>query len=245
MELVRRHTDIPVPEPLSYLSEEQLTSSSCRIHTGYLVMRKVPGVRLVDVLEGLSEEACSSISRQLGHYLLQLRKLDSDGKWGMVGKNSCFHQGYFKLAPWSPGSDWASLPNPCVAACARDFFDYFTAASPPVVSTEERQAAIDVFDLDRPSRFTHGDLLPENIMVDMSSEHSTITGISDWELSGWYPYFWDYWIATRRQSHYQPAAWQNWERIFTSVLDLYPEEAKTFSLFLWWTYDGYSEFPAP
>ncbi|EIM91523.1 uncharacterized protein STEHIDRAFT_118550, partial [Stereum hirsutum FP-91666 SS1] len=109
MELVQRHTNIPVPEPLSYLSEEN-GSSPIRIHTGYLVMKKVPGVPLVDVLEGFGEEACASISAQLMQYLLQLRTLDSYGQWGMVGKNSRFHQGHFSLAPWSPSdSDRGSI----------------------------------------------------------------------------------------------------------------------------------------
>lgn len=246
MELVRRHTSIPVPEPLSYLSEED-GSLPIRIHTGYLVMKKVPGVPLVDVLEGLGEEACASTSTQLMQYLLQLRTLDSYGQWGMVGKNNRFHQGHFSLAPWLPsGSDRRSIansPNPCVAICARDIFDYFTAASPPVVSAEERQAALDKINLDRPSRFTHGDLLPEKIMVDISSGHATITGIIDWELAGWYPYFWDYWVAIQRQSHYRPVTWKNWQRIFTSVFELCPQEALTFSKFVWWTYDGYSEGP--
>lgn len=35
---------------------------------------------------------------------------------------------------------------------------------------------------------THGDLLPQNILV----EGSTITGIIDWETAGYYPAFWEY-----------------------------------------------------
>lgn len=37
-------------------------------------------------------------------------------------------------------------------------------------------------------RFTHGDLRPQNIMVRAGS----ITGILDWELSGWYPEYWEF-----------------------------------------------------
>jgi len=35
--------------------------------------------------------------------------------------------------------------------------------------------------------FTHGDLLPHNILVD----GSTITAIIDWETAGFYPEFWE------------------------------------------------------
>ncbi|KAL7628852.1 hypothetical protein AAE478_000367 [Parahypoxylon ruwenzoriense] len=38
------------------------------------------------------------------------------------------------------------------------------------------------------SVFTHGDLAPRNIMV----QESRITGIIDWENSGWFPDYWEY-----------------------------------------------------
>ncbi|KAB8266002.1 kinase-like protein [Aspergillus pseudonomiae] len=34
--------------------------------------------------------------------------------------------------------------------------------------------------------FTHGDLRPQNVIVN----HGNISGIVDWEFSGWYPEFW-------------------------------------------------------
>ncbi|KAI0032374.1 hypothetical protein K488DRAFT_33700, partial [Vararia minispora EC-137] len=39
--------------------------------------------------------------------------------------------------------------------------------------------------------FTHGDLVPKNIMVDPSDGYR-ITGILDWENAGFYPSFWEY-----------------------------------------------------
>ena len=38
------------------------------------------------------------------------------------------------------------------------------------------------------SVFTHGDLTPRNIMVDQGY----ITGVIDWEYSGWFPDYWEY-----------------------------------------------------
>ena len=37
-------------------------------------------------------------------------------------------------------------------------------------------------------KFTHADLAPRNIRV----KDGHITGILDWEFSGWYPEYWDY-----------------------------------------------------
>lgn len=36
--------------------------------------------------------------------------------------------------------------------------------------------------------FTHGDLRPDNIIV----KDGRITGIIDWEMSGWYPDYWEF-----------------------------------------------------
>lgn len=44
------------------------------------------------------------------------------------------------------------------------------------------------FPTDGQVHFTHGDLLPHNILVDGSK----ITAIFDWETAGYYPDFWEY-----------------------------------------------------
>ncbi|EDR08119.1 uncharacterized protein LACBIDRAFT_297829 [Laccaria bicolor S238N-H82] len=46
----------------------------------------------------------------------------------------------------------------------------------------------DHFPTDGQVHFTHGDLLPHNILVDGSK----ITAIVDWETAGYYPDFWEY-----------------------------------------------------
>ncbi|EIM91485.1 uncharacterized protein STEHIDRAFT_42084, partial [Stereum hirsutum FP-91666 SS1] len=193
MELVRKYTTIPTPVPLSYLSEEEdKYVKPNRPRMGYIVMTKLPGVRMIDVLADLDEESCVHLSKQLSQYLGQLRTLDSMGGWEMVGKKGRYHQGFFTRLPWSLQQEMRA--NPCSATCAYDFLDYFIKASPPaIVSDEKIKRVLDAFDLKHPSSFTHGDLLPENIMVDISvAGRPRITGIFDWELAGWYPYFWDY-----------------------------------------------------
>ncbi|KAL2205455.1 kinase-like protein [Sarocladium strictum] len=54
------------------------------------------------------------------------------------------------------------------------------------------------------SVFTHGDLAPRNIMVDDSGR---ITGILDWENSGWYP---DYWEHANMQKPSIDDDWMGW-----------------------------------
>ncbi len=56
---------------------------------------------------------------------------------------------------------------------------YTEAWTESVLSQLPKEAAI---------RFAHADLVPKNIIV----EGSTITGIVDWALSGFFPDFWEY-----------------------------------------------------
>lgn len=77
----------------------------------------------------------------------------------------------------------------------------------PFISEEEfNKAIIDAYEANFPKRhirtlldgmlfqnkhrivFTHGDFRPRNIMV----KDGKVTGIIDWELSGWYPEYWEF-----------------------------------------------------
>jgi len=56
------------------------------------------------------------------------------------------------------------------------------------------------------SVFSHGDIAPRNIMVD---EERRITGILDWELSGWFPDYWGY-SQMMRPADDVTCDWQKW-----------------------------------
>lgn len=63
--------------------------------------------------------------------------------------------------------------------------------------------------------FTHADLRPQNIMV----RGGSITGILDWELSGWYPEYWEFAKAL------YVWRWQNdWVDYLTRALEPYYNE---------------------
>ncbi|KKZ65090.1 hypothetical protein EMCG_01330 [[Emmonsia] crescens] len=55
------------------------------------------------------------------------------------------------------------------------------------------------------SVFTHADIAPRNIMV---NENYQITGLLDWEYSGWYPDYWEY--AQIMRPACQTGDWQSW-----------------------------------
>ena len=51
-------------------------------------------------------------------------------------------------------------------------------------------------------QFTHGDLLPKNIIV----EGSRITGIVDWATGGFYPAYWEY--CRMHDPHFMTPGWK-------------------------------------
>lgn len=212
VQLVRNATTVPLPRAYAYFSEP---ATERRDRCGYLVMEKVAGVPLVDVLPRLDDASCDKIALQLRTYLSSLRSIPSAGRWGIVGKNGIFHGGLFRYMHHPLTEDQRRHGNPCVATCTGDVFEYFAKASDDETGareTEIKQLAPGV-DYSRPAIFSHGDLVPENIMVDEAS--GSITAIMDWERAGWYPYFWDESLASMRMSAYQSSQIKSerWERI--------------------------------
>ena len=63
MQLVKTRTNLPVPQLLAYINEEG-NEATKKLRSGYLVMRKLPGVRLDSALEGMSEAADRLLSHR-------------------------------------------------------------------------------------------------------------------------------------------------------------------------------------
>ncbi|EIM80920.1 kinase-like protein [Stereum hirsutum FP-91666 SS1] len=233
-ELVRSQTSIPVPRVLAYYSD-----SSKIYKIGYIVMEKVEGVMLSSILEILDGAAIESITSQLGGYLSEMKKLDRPGEWGMVGKNGIYHRDpYFTYQLPPPSTVTSKKSNPLRARCCRDFVEHFARLVNRSMNEEwaaSTQAIVDSFNNDLPSSFCHPDLVPENIMIDERTNR--ITAIIDWQGAGWYPYFFLSWVAHNRVSAYSPAKYAQWHRIWTALMERYPESVGMNQLL--WEADGY------
>ncbi|VDC05932.1 unnamed protein product [Peniophora sp. CBMAI 1063] len=240
MELVRTRTNLPVPGLLAYISDEGDDATE-RPRCGYLVMKKLPGIRLDRALEGMDKAAEDIVAQGIRHVLSELRSLDDPGRWGHVGKNGALHGGEFKFRLSSDD------PKICRPSSMQDLLDFTIAATgmeklesflqhPNLKARQEAQRCITMLasiDMSRPSVFSHGDLRPENILVD--PETYAITGIIDWELAGWYPYFWNYSIAEFYQDQARfraPATIPIWERIYKSAMPDYERESQSFGFLL-------------
>ncbi|KAH8110076.1 kinase-like domain-containing protein [Phellopilus nigrolimitatus] len=211
MQLVYDRTSVPVPRVRSYLSETVKNQ-----HCGYIVMEKVSGTPLAKVISELSDETCDYITKQLAAYLLELQKLDT-GEWGNVGRKNHFHRGYFVLKPGA-----------CRVNTIKDFLDYFINQGAWRSNDTRLEGCLKAIDQSRPSMFSHGDLNPENIMINATS--GKITGIIDWELAGWYPYFWNFWIARRWGFRAAEGPKEKWRRIYSKLMGPHIKAAESFGI---------------
>lgn len=157
----------------------------------------------------------------------------------MVGKDGLYHRSpYFTYQLPPPSNVSPETSNPLRARCCRDFVEHFARLVDRSMNeewTEKTQAIVDSFDNDTPSSFCHPDLVPENIMIDTRTNR--ITAIIDWQGAGWYPYFFQSWVARRRENVYSHEKYSKWHRIWTASMKQYPESAEMGMLL--WEADGY------
>jgi hypothetical protein len=175
LKLVRKSTSIPAPEPVDLLSKPGNTDDPFASPEAYLLITQVPGLPLSRCQNVLSDRDCEYIANQLKDYVTQLR-------------------GIAKIT----GSETA-ICNTLGEAC-RD--PRIHGGEPIGPFPDEASFSQLLRYSDEPSRrghktvFTHADLNPRNILVDRfvrsdGSRGWRVTGIVDWENSGYYPEYWD------------------------------------------------------
>lgn len=181
--------DIPAPRPLGLVDLNA---------TSYIFMSFVPGLTLDKVWPMLTQERKISLGDQLNDLLLDLKKLQRPD-WmplGGVGGEGC--------------KDTRRQVRICKESLttAAEFEDFLFSdphfGGPVYIAflrrfLSSREAAI---------IFSHGDLRPENIIVQPSDDVGyTISGILDWEKSGFYP---DYFECIKATSNMSTSETDDW-----------------------------------
>ncbi|OJJ69017.1 hypothetical protein ASPBRDRAFT_46296 [Aspergillus brasiliensis CBS 101740] len=168
---VQSQTTIPVPSVIESWTEDE--------HT-LILMRRIPGEPLSKVWSKLTTEEKNRIAKQTAEYLQQLRSLQSDKIQCLEGRpvfsDFLFHNENHFHTPIGPlASDeelWAEME--------RGLIDSIPEAAR--VRLRQRMPSA------MPYTLTHGDLTNVNIMV----KDGELTGIIDWEWSGYFPVWWEY-----------------------------------------------------
>ena len=176
LQIVRRYTSVPVPQPLDLLIIPTESDGRFYSHDAYLLTSRVPGLPLSRCEEMLSDRDGAEFVAHMQEYLTQIRAIPKA----------------------------VSLEHAICDTLGGSCRDPRISGANPVGPFVDEAAFNQVLrNPDDPSRrghkavFTHADLNPRNILADRIIRPDgtwgwTVTGIVDWENSGYYPEYWDY-----------------------------------------------------
>jgi len=201
MRLVREKTSIPVPEVYdAYIQDE--SSQGC------IVMEYVEGKPLDNVWSSLDETQKDEIITQLKRYLDELRNI-TGSFIGSVDRTYCEDQ-FFGDDPisYGPFDSEATFRQGLIRALRERGQNSWTEMVVRFISSMPQHHRIVL---------THNDLAPRNILVC----EAKVVAIVDWELSGFFPEYWEY-----IKAYFWPD-WQSaWVKdgILDRILDAYTLE---------------------
>jgi aminoglycoside phosphotransferase (APT) family kinase protein len=136
---------------------------------GLLVTSFLPGVRLDDLLTGLSEDARRRLGQSLGVILGRLACMPLLRRGGFV-------DGDLAVRPW-PQADLPAMVDGLRGGSA--ITDWPATTYDGLVRVSEQ--AQDVLDAVTRTCLVHGDLNPKNLLVDPAT--TEVTGVLDWEFA--------------------------------------------------------------
>ncbi|PGH05801.1 hypothetical protein GX51_02774 [Blastomyces parvus] len=172
MRFVRKHTSLPVPEVYDAYVDESSDS-------GVIIMDYVEGNVLRDVWDDLTGEQQSSITNQLKAYIEELRSLKGIFI-GPVDGSLCYDPTFCvgeeeSFGPFATEFEFnEGLIKAMKLTQHNSWIDHIT----------KFVRALPTHDV----VFTHGDISPRNIIV----RGDQVVAILDWEMSGFYPEYWEY-----------------------------------------------------
>jgi aminoglycoside phosphotransferase len=172
MQIIRQLTSIPVPEIV-------------RVHAqgrrAYIFMSYVPGTTLQHIWPTLSMEARQNITDQLKSYMDELRAIPPPSSCyiGSLESHICVdNRQLLRL----------NIDENRLISSEKEFNRFIMADLWEFYPTEYYNMLLSMMRQNHRIVLTHGDFHPRNIMV----KDTIITGIIDWEFSGWYPEYWEY-----------------------------------------------------
>ncbi|KAF4943255.1 hypothetical protein FGADI_13532 [Fusarium gaditjirri] len=198
--LVRKHTSVPVPRVLDLVADSRNT---------YLLTTRLRGEPLARALDILSDRDCREFVDQMQSFISQIRSIPPVGSKDHICNTlseACSDPRIRDSNPIGPFNDEAS------------FSQYLRHPDDP--ARRGHQIV-----------FTHADLNLRNILVDKVTRLDgtrgwAVSGIVDWENSGFYPEYWD---CTKAQ--FEGFRWDDrWTRALVEVFRPFGDYAKEIEL---------------
>ncbi|OTA68434.1 kinase-like protein [Hypoxylon sp. EC38] len=201
MRFVRKHTSIPVPEVYNAYKDEE--SGHTRI-----IMEFIEGVELEEAWDKYSDAEKEHVINQLRGYMKELRELKGSFIGAIDGSWCDDHYFDVERGGFGPFKSESDFNSGIVRALKTDH---------PYVHVDITCDLWQEIMKGHEIVLTHNDFAPRNILV----QGSKVVAIIDWELSGFYPEYWEYCKALRRPD------WESgWikERALDRILDVWPKE---------------------
>ncbi|RDB26696.1 hypothetical protein Hypma_005295 [Hypsizygus marmoreus] len=202
LRMVARYTSIPVPQILDVVP-------SAQPGMWHLLMTELPGDNLMSVWKSLDENQRYDVALQLREWVDQLRGIPSP--YG----NAICAPGRSSFMCIRADEDDPIGPFDSIS----DFHVFLTRiflltqlVTPPLAEPLRIARAREPY-----IRFTHGDLKTHNLMFNQGK----LSGIIDWESSGWLP---DYWEFTSAHWPFRRDRENPWHICVGLALDHYPND---------------------
>ncbi|KAF8828790.1 kinase-like domain-containing protein [Lentinula edodes] len=182
LNFARDHLSIRVPRVLHHPGDvRQSTLWDPRTEelpqVWYICMEEIQGVQLKEVIDSFTPLQLEHVASQIKAILADMHSVPAPHIGSVSG--GPFQNSYFFPYAVKPQNAWTKVS---------DFIDHYHQLLMTFGTEEYAKELLANFPQDCPVNFTHGDLVPRNILV----EGSTITGIVDWSMAGFYPEFWEY-----------------------------------------------------
>lgn len=212
MKFVACHSKVPVPKVHSHFVDPETQKR-------YIIMDYVPGADLEKMLPSLTPTEKKTISKEIKDAVDELRRIPAPGYFGNLART-----------PYTDGVLSSPDDNPMISG---PFNSQDEMNQGILVRLGQKESPhyirllrgmVDLTLKGHKSVFTHGDLQPKNVIVERKglredgSSNFKVTLI-DWNLSGWYPEFWDYCNSTL-YCQLKPG----WLELVPDIFDQYPLE---------------------
>lgn len=204
MRLARERTSVPVPRVLKTVMPGDGDGDGAQY--GLIFMEYIEGSSLEDAWPSYTGEEKARTLAQLKDHLQDLRRVEG-GPIGPVDGSACNDQLFANaVGDYGPYADERAFRAGMAEALRSCGANSFTQA---VVNM------VDAMPTSPRAVLTHGDLVPRNILV----RGGNVVGLVDWEMSGFYPEYWEYTKAHFFADYDQP--WME-DRAVDEILTPYP-----------------------
>ncbi|KAL6353685.1 hypothetical protein LRP88_12998 [Fusarium phalaenopsidis] len=213
---IRSNTAIPVPGIIKDWTEEP--------DRYFLAMDRVPGEPLTKIWPGMSELDRHRIAEQAAGHLAELRSLQSP-RLESLGNQPLYSAFLFRNGYGLPHGPFTS----------DDQLWEEMAKALPWLSEKASGRLRKRMPPAAPYTFTHGDLSTDNIII----QDGNISGIIDWEASGYFPAWWESTALTIVQSDYD----REWKLLLRKHMEEHIKEHLDAHKF-WSDYYALSMYPS-